>query len=409
LGFEGHPPSLAMYLSVVKQSGMHDPGSATSWTKPAGKLGALWDDTLEYLEQLDEPLAVDELYRFFASPPYGVREAVMPVVLVGQLLAQHDRLTLFEEGSLVPILDVDIAARLLTRPKTFTIRAFASSDGREKVLKAILEKLDPKRACDPTLINATKALLKVVRRLSDYAKGTNSISREAKGVRTAILSARDPYDLIYNRLPRELNFDGDIEADARGYVTSLVAALEELNGVEGRLLQRLFSKILLVFGAADQAEVVARCADLPEGGMSSLVTGFRLRAQEGAPQDEWVFSIATFLVHRPPDKWRDSDEAVFDLKIRETARLFRRYEQVALRDWSGGIRKMYLSVLDNDGSERADVIILRDEEAAGAEKLARSIEDLVAREGCSRDQMLRAVAQLLSHDAAGNVEGLHVQ
>jgi len=394
LGFQGNPPELSMYRSVLVKSGMHTPGKDVVWNRPSAEYGEVWDALLELLEERDEPMALNELYAHFSTPPYGIREGALPVLLVGQLLAQPERLTLFEDGSLVPMLELEVAERLLRRPKTFAIRAFAVTDGRERVLKAIMAKIPSKKSPEPTVLNATKSLLKLIRHVPEYSRVTNEISREAKGVRTAILTARDPHQLLFERLPGELKLKGSVEEDPDRYVSALVFALQEVLNAEEALLSRLHGKILGAFDAADQEEMVARCKGLPDAGLASLVAGFRLRAQEEMERDEWVYAIATFLVHRPPDKWRDSDESVFELKLKEVAALVRRYERiVGLGD---GVPKLYLSIMATDGSERSDFALLRDSDEGKTHELATAFSNIVAEGGFSRDQVLRAVATMVS-------------
>ena len=396
LGFVGHPPALSMYLSVLKESGMHEPEEPPYWRRPEGAHAVVWDEMLRVLELRDSAMRVDELFEYFGRPPFGLREGVLPVLLVGLLLGRPDRITLFEDGSLVPMVETEVAERLLRRPKTFAVRAFAATEGRERVLRALLKRLPSKASDEPTVLNATTALLRKIRRLSDYARNTNNVTRVAKRVRTAVLTARDPHDLLFHRLPGELEVSGAVEADPLAYVNALMGALEELDNAEDELIQRLYHRILKTFGARDQAEVTARCRELPETGLADLVAGLKLRAQDDMPRLEWVFSIATFLVHRPPDKWRDKDEAAFDLKLREVARLARRYEQVARQNWSEGIPRLLVSVLNNDGSEVSDIAVVRDGEDAGVRALADSIVKVAVDNNLNRDQVLRAIALILA-------------
>jgi len=396
LGFDGNPPALAMYLSVVRASGLHDHGRHPVWATPTGAYGEVWANILRVLERWDAPMRVDELFDYLGRPPFGLREGVLPVLLVGILLTHPERITLFEDGSLVPVLETEVAERLLRRPKTFEVRAFASSHGRERVLRAVLDRLPTRGLEEPTVLNATSALILAVGRLSDYAKATSRISRETKAVRTTLLSARDPHDLLFHRLPADLGLVSSAESDGVAYVNALMAALDELGGVERKLMERLHEKILGAFVARDQAEIARRCRDLPESGVIDLVAGLKLRAQEETSRDEWVYGIATFLVHRPPDKWRDQDEAAFDLKLREAARLSRRYELVGREQWSEGVPRLLVSVLRSDGTETSDFAVVREDEEAGVEALSDAIVKSAAQQGLNRDQILRAVVRILN-------------
>ena len=397
LGIAGHPPSKAMYLSVIKQSGMHQPSQRElPWKTPEDGFGDTWEFVLEYLQKIDEPLPASELYQTLQEPPYGIRAGAIPVLLIAQLLAQPEKLTLFEDGSLVPFLDAETTERLLSRPKTFSLRAFKASDERDQILRLLISRLETKTGIEPTVLNATKALLKVVKRLSEYAQSTNQISRSAKAVRTAILSARDPHKLIFEQLPKLLELKTSADEDPDAFVFALLKALQELKLVEEKLYSRLFDKIIKAFGAENQEEVVTRFKTLPDAGIASLIASLRLRITEDAPKNEWLYSIATFLTHRPPDKWRDSDEPAFDLKLKEASRLFRRYETLASMEWGTGLHKIQVSVLSDDGAETTDLAVLRDDENKDAERLATEIYGLATKWGLNRDQVLHAMASVIS-------------
>ena len=396
LGFEGFPPALAMYLSVIRASGVHHPDGPPYWVQPDGEQGRIWADLLAHIEKADRQLPIPEVYDFLNRPPYGVRGGLLPVLLVTLLLMHGDRVSLFEDGSLVTALEEDVAERLLRRPKSFSVRAYPATHRTRELLKVLYRNFSPRSCEEPTLLDVTKALLRIVKQLPEYARNTNFIDPKTKAVRTALLTARDPQALVFEKLPEALGLSDQALEQPQTYAQALRAAMDELQQAEPRLMERLRNLILTAFAAEEYTEVVKRLADLPNEGLPSLLAGLKLRSEEGAPWDEWVYSIATFLVHRPPDRWRDQDEKEFNLKLDEASRLAHNYEVLLTYRRKGTVPRMLLSIMRSDGTEFSDVVVDR-EHGENVKNFTAELAELAAKHGLDRSQVLLSFAQYLEN------------
>lgn len=388
LGFEGHPPSLSMYLTIVEPSGAHQPRETTPWVRPAGPIGEVCAEVLRFLRAEDAPVRVDHLYTHLRRPPFGLRDGVLPVLLVIQLLAEGDELSLFEDGSLVPELDVETAERLLRRPGTFRLRAYLPSPARIRFLAGLLSALQAPSSLKPTVLNATRVLLRAVLKLAPYARSTSDVSVQAKRVRVALLSARDPHKLLFEQLPTALDL---VDPAADVYIAHLGRVIGELSESEPRLTQRLREKLLRGFGASTLSEIVERAGRLPAKGIPALLTGFQFRTLEATSLTGWVFEVATFLLHRPPDRWRDGDETSFDVRLRELVDSFDRYEVLGARWGESKENLLSLALSTSTGDDLVAVAI----DQSDSDRVTGYVESILGearRLDLSRDQLLSSVA-----------------
>ena len=395
LGISGSPPELSMYLSILQEGQLHQPdGPDSPWLTPRGMFAPVWEALIRFLEERDEPTTVEELYAYLQAPPFGLRLGVVPVLFAAFLLSESHRVSLFEEGSLIPSLDTATAERLLRRPKTFKVRAYPNTTERQELLVRTYQQLRPNGHREPTVLRVVKALLSRYSRLPAYASATSEVSERARKARTVLATARDPLALLFHDLPRALDVDLDASDAADVFPNRVAGVMNELAAAYSSLLERLHSAILSAVGAKSMAEVVSRAANMTAKGLTTDVAAFCLRAGQALPKDDWTVAIATFPLDRQPDRWRDGDEEYFGLRIVEIARTFRSFERLQGAG-GGGLPRVSIAVLDSDGNEQAAMAFLRSEERAVVAQLAATIRSEAMRSGASRDAMLAAMAEVM--------------
>ena len=131
LGIVGTPPEKSMYLSLLRQTGIHrktgDAGtSAPLFARADEGIRKVWSAITGYFGQSErEAGPVTALYERLAAPPYGVLAGPMPVLLCAALLANDTRVALYEEGSFIPQLNIAAFERLLRGPRAILGAAMA--------------------------------------------------------------------------------------------------------------------------------------------------------------------------------------------------------------------------------------------------------------------------------------------
>ncbi len=100
---------------------------------------------------------------------------------------------------------------------------------------------------------------------------------------------------------------------------------------------------------------------------------------ENLPDSEWIESIGSYIASKPPDKWNDNDENIFNRELIQKAMRFSRVESVVfpntgkLEDSVG----MRLSLTQSDGNELEKVIYIRPDEEDEIKNLQKKINTMI--------------------------------
>lgn len=376
LGIEGYPPEISIYLSVLQRSGLHQQrGDSWAFGPPPEndpcQIKPLWraiDDFLTTTEQ--DPRPVEDLYDVLKTPPFGVREGVLPLYLIAAMLYWRSEVALYERGSFIPEVGFAQCERLMKLPETFSIQRYRLDDAHQRMLYEYSMLFDDELA--PTEISQLKAVRPIIafaNQLPRYTQITHSLSQKAVAVREALLSAREPQRLLLEDLPQALDFEapeiGTEEIET--YFADLKQCLVELQSAYDKLLlktqKQLVDALLLSSDLEAARHEIAPRAQLLHGWIADLeLRAFVSRlGDDGLANREWLESVASCLVHKPPRKWNDDDVLASQLALADLAARFRRTEEVALSEtqveYDDTIgHALRLSVTDGTGQEQSEMV-----------------------------------------------------
>ena len=134
LGLEGYPPEASIYLSILRESGMHQlRGDAWAFGPPSGAdpchVAPLWaaiDRFLDTTEKGSRPIA--ELYDLLSRPPFGIKAGLLPLFLTVALIYWQAEVAVYEEGSFVPEAGIAVLERLMRAPERFAMQRYRLDD-----------------------------------------------------------------------------------------------------------------------------------------------------------------------------------------------------------------------------------------------------------------------------------------
>ena len=164
LGFEGHPPEVSMYRSLLEAHGLHrrrgkawgfgEPTEARRGGMAAGRRSCrpVWRAIEEWLAATESgrrPLVA--LYDRMRQPPFGLKDGPLPVLVVAALLAHADDVALYERGSFVPAWTSSLAERLLRAPDVFEVRRCRIAGVRRDVVVELASILPSQPASQPAI------------------------------------------------------------------------------------------------------------------------------------------------------------------------------------------------------------------------------------------------------------------
>src|SRR5262249_4185189 len=247
LGISGYPPELSMYRSLLQSNGLHRSNDGHFLAAPFSNssLNAAWNATEQFFKESElQKRFVRELFTNLQLPPFGMKIGVIPVLFCAAAIVHDTEIALYEAGAFVPDVSVDVFERLLKSPDTFELRSYRIEGVRKAVFSEYAKLLGAAAAEGDNLVAIIKPLYRFFNRLQDYTKRTASLSGRAVAIREALLTARDPDQILFHDLPRACGFEA-FEAtkarpgEVRRFFHELQAGFLELQKCYDDLLSRL--------------------------------------------------------------------------------------------------------------------------------------------------------------------------
>jgi hypothetical protein len=418
LGFVGYPPERAIYASVFLLGGLHRRNADGVWEigpPPPDdplRLQPAWT-ALEQLLAADapEPHQLSALYACLEAPPYGVKAGLTPLLFMALYVARAGEINLYERGNYVPMPDMAVFERLLTRPDQFAVRLSRADGARRQVYARLAAALAPRalsQPIQPALLAVTLPLLRLYHTLPDYSKQTKRLSPQAQALRTALREARSPDELLFERLPAALGLaafhadDPDDDARVDTFTAALRDGLQALQAAYPQLIHTIAEQIGVAFGlhgsgAAAREELHTRynllAAVTNDKQLHAL--GIRLETAD-AEGDAWIASIAALVAQRPPAFWSDGDLPAFNAAIAELGRRFRAAEELAVAAQGVPAEAPLLRIgLTNGRGEVSRVLRSAEDDPAVQQLLADLIATLERHADLNDDQRAAAMASVL--------------
>ena len=429
LGLEGYGPEVAMYSSVLQQTGIHRqeqgewgfypplPSSPQPPSPPrAGEggatlgqsnLGPIWAAMAKFcLGATDTPQSIGDLYQTLNAPPYGMKSGTIPVLLAAVLLHYSDEVSVYKEGTFIPVLGPEHFELLVKDPSRFSVKHIEVTGVRSQVFRELEEILRggvgkphrQSRARNLTVLSVVKPLIQFMRKLPNFTIKTRRISERSRAVLQTLLYTQEPDELLFEALPQACDLAPIVvsEADdgtiARTFRERLVEALREINGAYDALLTECQDLLYSAFGVhSDRTQlrrdlqfrasrVLGNCVE------ASLNRFARAAADEAVGDRQWLEAIVMVIADKPAESWKDEDVTRFELNLSDLSRRFKNLEalQATVKATSkGGFEARRITVTRSDGTEVNKMVWASDEHQA---KVDPSIDDIFSQ---FPDQQLR--------------------
>ena len=417
LGFEGSPPEVSMYRSLLEAHGLHcQRAEGWGFGPPKETLQPLWDAVDEFLRDTEVGRRLlSELYDRLRRPPLGIKDGPLPVIVVAALLARDDDVAVYERGSFMPAWTPSHAERLLRSPDWFEVRQCRIDGIRQAVFTRLAETLQLSSKPAPSLLDVVRGLVRFIVGLTPYARRTLRISQRARDIREALVRAREPAQLVFDDLPAACGcppFGGSQAEDperVEEFVGLLHDGFREIQNAYPALIERacttLAEHLSLPHALEDlAAELRGRASALSAVAVDPLLKSFVLRASDDAlGADDLLTSLATQLANKPPPEWADADEDQFQVRVAHVARAFRSAESLLVgRGGTVGEELLRVAVARRGHPERDCVLPLRFVDEARIAALRDEILDTVkktALEAKARIAALVLAAESLIDDS----------
>ena len=392
------PPEKSMYFSVLRAAGLHRV-VAGQW-----KIGYPDVDTnmcvLPALRKIhkiisDRPdvrVPLNELMSVLRQPPFGVRGGLFPIFLATVAIANRQEIAFYENGTFLREVGRDEFLRMTKAPEKFDVQ-YCRIDGMRSTLFMRLAQVLELSSSDREVVvlDVVSRLCHFVANLPEYSRSTKRVSQTAIAIREVILEAREPIHMVFHDLPiacGHQKFDTEMAVSVKTadtFVQQVKTAMDELEMSLLGLKHRMADNIAVAFGYEGQSlqecrpKLAKRAEILMMQVTESKLKGFAFRLFDNLQPDlEWLESVGSFVSLRPPSRWRDEDEDVFNQELETLISRFRRTEAIEFNGTDGALR-LRVTVTKPDGSERQEVIHFEPDEEDVLRKTELEISVLIAR------------------------------
>ena len=419
LGITGYPPEMSIYLSLLKDTGIHRSVEEVWGFHPPepsdkNRMGPTWKAIETFLGECEvarQPVV--KLYERLSAPPLGVRSGPLPILLCAAMLHYKTEVALYENGSFVADVSMPVFERLIKAPEKFELKRFRLAGVRKDVLSQFVGVLRQPATDTPDLLTIVTPLMRFIAGLPKYTLLTQTLSEEAKNLRKTVLDAREPDMLIFEQLPEAMGcpaFRADAAPDANTVDTffkKLQDALAELGDAYDILRKSIEQHLGLAFALKQtneglRRELAGKVESLLEVPVETRLKGFLIHACDfGLNFTSWLEAIATILANKPPSSWNDTDKAQFEVNLSELARKFHHFEAVSYENLhhvgqSPAGESIRIGITRPNQREQERVVALPSPTEGQAAKLEHAIEQVFEKFGVAEntEHCLAVIARL---------------
>lgn len=372
LGIEMTPPEKAIYLSVLKEPGLHAPEQG-AWTFRAPDKKSQWHPAWSALQDmLDEHglISVDEVIRRFSAAPFGMRESIT-LLLIGTFLRVNRRdLILRERGTYLTQIEESHLARLVKRPESFELHMVNAKSAMAAALDVYREVLAEhlgKQDIEPTVGELTRHLYQWYLSLSEHTLNTTHLDSRYRAALALMGKAGDPVELLTVMLPLALEVTKKAEpingkskvklevlrGSVRGFLKACSARMDALRN---DILSVMAEEVGVRDTQAVRPHIIALAEKAQEELVDYALKAFIQRSLDGSRDStKWVDSLASLLGGRNIETWHDDTLLRFKAEFRRVFTLLTRIVALAkLTRKNDGIdhAAVAVHVVDQKGQER---------------------------------------------------------
>ena len=141
LGISGKGPEYSLFESLLRETGIYKKeGGHWFFSEPNEDSGVyhVWKAIESFcLSATDTTKEITSLYKILEAPPYGVKQGVIPILLVSVLLYHSDNVSVYMDGTFVPILGSEHFELFFRKPGRFSVKYFQISGLRAQIFKEL--------------------------------------------------------------------------------------------------------------------------------------------------------------------------------------------------------------------------------------------------------------------------------
>lgn len=332
LGFEKEkfPPEKTIYLSLLKNTGIHVSGHFAEPIEKSFK--ELWKISEKFLlSTRQSKKSIKEFEDILIQKPFKLKKGLIDFWIPIFLFVKREDYALYNEAGFIPAFNEAVFELINKNPQKFFVKAFDISGLKLEIFnkyRAILNKSSDKTITKSGFIEIVKPFLIFYKNLVEYSKRTKNLSRKAILVREVITNSKDPEKIFFEEFPSALNFDPvslknkqqDLDkylTELQKYINEITISYEELIvRIDNFISDHLFGQILQFVEL--KTKIKERYNSVDEILLAPMQKSFYLRLiSEIEDKKSWINSICSLLLKKPLDSISDEEETILYDKIKD--------------------------------------------------------------------------------------------
>ncbi len=234
LGIEKTPPEKAIYLSVVKRSGLHvlnPKNQMWEFSKPIEcHFSPAWQMLTKQMEK-GQMLSVTTLMDALTEKPFGLNEDAAKFVVFLFLIVNESHIHFFRENTYQFDFDVDQVMDIWKNTKLYTIRWYELSKDEEAIFTKYIHIFDLYFDAGYTKQNIKFVFQKLYTKLNSlpkYCHQTQKLSENAINLRSSILSSKEPHTSFFELFPKAIGFESLTTDNVDDFIDAFKQAFNEI-------------------------------------------------------------------------------------------------------------------------------------------------------------------------------------
>ncbi len=335
LGIIGNFPDASMFRTVLFNTGIYRQSTNGLWGYSMPEciedegLQAVWQEIRDFLSLPNEQFKkFEDLFDRLASPPFGVRAGVLPILLAAGLKAFPSATTLLRGGEYVPDILPSVIEHLCKHPQSYNLKVLDLDTSTKSYLgevsKILGEGSDVETYESDLLRRAFEAWESWKATLPVGARTTRLISERTRKLQDLLGRRLEPAELFLARFPDAMGCDGSSDPTL---TKKIKMSLHELETIADQYAAAASTtlKRKLGMGEASEKDSARRVAEtwadlfptdlapmLPDPSARALMN---LSMRPYRSDSQLVNALSSVLIAKPLSAWDDRSLLDFEQQL----------------------------------------------------------------------------------------------
>lgn len=399
LGYQGFSADAGLFYSVIESKGLYQMESnGFKFTLPSHEdkdnktLRILFDEVDKLLKNTEDKVGLDEIYRVWQAPPYGVKSGLMPILFLAYYFANQSQLVFYIEDNFIPELNEVYLDEWNQDHSRIKFKYFDMNSKNKNLLTSLSKELSKifGKSVEATPFESAKSLVNLIFNLPKWTKRTNSISIEAQEFRKVILRASDPHKVLFQDLPIILK-----TTEEKEFVDKVVDLTNELKNAYPNLLNNFRSIAYKLLDHKGDIESLRERAKAIQGNSGDFqLDGFIARLAVFDNSRENLEGLLASPISKPPAEWSELDQEKALNALAEFCTKFRHIETLNILRNKPINREAFAFVYsDPNHTFISDSYDISEDKKKELVSISNDVITNLKKNGLSKNEILAALAQ----------------